>query len=148
MSHRVVRAGLEHLELLTSLFDDYRQFYEHASDPDGAGWFLRARLERGEAVMYLALEGGRAAGFTQLYPSFTSVSLRRLWILNDLFVAPDARGRGVGQALLEVAAAFAKSSGAKGLVLTTATDNGPAQRLYERAGWRRDHAFYTYTLEV
>ena len=87
----------------------------------------------------------KPAGFTQLYPSFSSVSLRRLWILNDLFVAPSARGHGVGAALLARARVWAEETWAKGLVLETAVDN-PAQRLYESMGWRRDEAALHYAL--
>ena len=83
-----------------------------------------------------------------LFPSFTSVGTARLFVLNDLFVAPAARGRGVGSALLDAAAAHARAAGAVRLVLQTATDNSPAQRLYERRGWTRDDAFVTYERSV
>lgn len=148
MSLQVIPAGLEHLEALAPLFDGYRQFYKQESDLTGAKAFLEARLQREESVVFLALEGTEALGFTQLYPSFSSVSMARLWILNDLFVNPAARGKGVGEALLARAAEFARETGAVGLQLETATDNYPAQGLYQRAGWRRETAFYTYVLGV
>jgi len=148
VSLQVVHAGPEHLEALAPLFDGYRQFYKQASDVNAARAFLGARLQREESVIFLALESARGLGFTQLYPSFSSVSMRRLWILNDLFVSPEARGKGVGEALLARAAEFARDSGAVGLQLETATDNFPAQRLYERCGWKRETDFYTYVLEV
>lgn len=145
---RVMRAGLEHLDVLVPLFDGYRQFYQQPSNLEGAREFLSERLERGESVIFLALsDSAEGLGFTQLYPSFSSVSMRRLWILNDLFVAPMARKLGVGQALMERARAFALESGAKGLTLQTAVDNLPAQSLYESLGWRRETEFYTYNLD-
>ena len=139
---------MEHLEIAAPLFDEYRQFYGQPSDPEGALTFLSERMAREESVLFLAVDGSRGLGFTQLYPSFSSVSMRRLWILNDLFVEPGERGRGVGAALLEQAARLAVESQAKRLVLATATDNVPAQRLYEKMGWEKDTAFYHYSLSV
>jgi ribosomal protein S18 acetylase RimI-like enzyme len=98
-------------------------------------------------VIYLAyLSQREAAGFTQLYPSFSSVSLKPLWILNDLFVRSDIRRGGVGRALLDRARQDAVESGAKGLILSTAVTNKPAQTLYESCGWQRDDEFTHYYL--
>ena len=74
--------------------------------------------------------------------------MKRLWILNDLFVAPQARRSGVGTALLEQARSFALQTHAKGLTLTTAIDNYTAQAAYEAAGWERENEFYAYNLRV
>jgi len=143
----LIRASLDHLEQLVPLFDGYRQFYKQPSDPEQCRRFLRERLDNDESVIFLALLDGQPAGLTQLYPSFSSVSLRRLWILNDLFVAPAARGRGVGAALLTRARDWAEETRAKGLVLETAIDN-PAQHLYESMGWRRDEGALHYALDL
>jgi GNAT superfamily N-acetyltransferase len=147
---RIIQATSEHLEALAALFDGYRQFYEQPSDLDGARAFLAERLERGESVLLLALldQEGQVipAGLAQLYPSFSSVSMRRLWILNDLYVAQAARKHGVGRALLLAAREYAERTGAKGLELMTARDNTAAQALYESMGWRRDEDFLPYTL--
>ncbi len=145
-SVEVVRATLDHLDPLTRLFDGYRQFYEQPSNLEGARLFLQARLERDESVIFMARLNGTSVGFVQLYPAFSSVSLKRLWILNDLFVAQVARRHGVATTLILRATAFARDSGAKGLVLETAHNNLTAQRLYERLGWRRDEEFYRYGL--
>lgn len=74
--------------------------------------------------------------------------MERLWILNDLFVAPGARRRGVAAALLEEARRLAVETRANGLELATVTDNLPAQSLYEKLGWRRDDAFHRYSLSL
>lgn len=143
----IIRANLEHLDALAVLFDGYRQFYQQKSDMAGAKAFLRERFRQGDSVIFIAMLNGTTVGFTQLYPSFSSVSMKRLWILNDLFVAQVARKRGVGEALLEHARQFAVETDAKGLVLETAHDNYAAQNLYERMGWRRDESYH-YTLLV
>jgi ribosomal protein S18 acetylase RimI-like enzyme len=144
---RIVRAGRNELDDLAPLFDGYRQFYGQRSDLPAARGFLRDRIERDESVIYLAYtNGGEAAGFTQLYPSFSSVSLKPLWILNDLFVRSDIRRGGVGRALLERARQHAVETGAKGLVLSTAVTNEAAQTLYESCGWQREDEFLQYHL--
>jgi GNAT superfamily N-acetyltransferase len=132
----------ERLELIAPLFDAYRQFFGRASDLDGARRFLDKRLSRGESVIFAVVEGERALGFTQLYPSFSSVSMRPIWILNDLYVAEDARRRGVGARLLSAARDYALRTGTARLVLATAVTNTKAQELYERDGWRRDTTFF------
>lgn len=142
----IVRAGHEHLDLLVPLFDAYRIFYEQSPDLDGARSYLQERLSYLESVIFLALDGETGLGFTQLYPSFTSVRMRRLWILYDLYVKHDARRRGIGRALMERAKTFAQSTGAQRLELSTAVDNWPAQTLYESLGYVRDQEFFHYEL--
>lgn len=143
----VIRAYPEHADQIAPLFDGYRQFYDQVSDIDAGRQFVLERLKHNESVIFLALDGKQSVGFTQLFPTFSSVSMRRLWILNDLFVVPAARRRGVARALLEQARQFAIETQAKGLVLETAIDN-PARYVYEALGWQRDTEFYHYSLLV
>jgi len=145
----VKRAGPGDLDAVAPLFDAYRQFYGQRSDLAAARAFLAERLARGESVIFVAVASeGEALGFAQLYPSFSSVSLRRLWILNDLFVGPGVRRGGVGRRLLERAREWAIETEAKGLILATAVTNTAAQALYESCGWRRDDEFQHYHLLV
>lgn len=146
----ITRAELDDLDLVVPLFDGYRQFYRQPSDPSRVRAFLADRLRNRDSVIFLArLAGERAPiGFTQLYPIFSSVSIGRALVLNDLFVAPSARGHGAGQALLERAAAFGREVGALYLELATAVTNATAQRLYQGAGWVRDTEFYHYALDL
>lgn len=139
----ISKATLSDLESLVPLFDAYRQFYQQASDPEGARAFLTARLEQEESVVFLAFDKGRAVGFTQLYPQFSSVGMDRNWLLNDLYVDESARKRGVASRLLEAARAWGRETAARWLVLETAVDNYAAQALYEKAGWQRvEEVFY------
>jgi GNAT superfamily N-acetyltransferase len=146
MTRSIIRATIEHIDLIAPLFDGYRQFYKKPSDLVRARQFIKDRLIRHESVIFLAMDEDQALGFTQLYPSFSSTSMQRLWILNDLFVAPAGRRSGVGEALLERARQFAVEDGAKGLMLETAVTNTTAQKLYERLGWQRDTEYYVYNL--
>ena len=146
---QVKRATAADSETIAPLFDAYRQFYQQATDLNGARAYLTERLEGGESVVFFALlDDGTPAGFTQLYPIFSSTAMQRAWLLNDLFVAPVARRAGVGRALLERAHAFAQETHAKELMLQTAVDNIPAQRLYESLGWQRDNDYYVYMLTL
>jgi GNAT superfamily N-acetyltransferase len=134
------------LDLLTPLFDGYRRFYGEASDLDLARRFLGERLGLGDTVLILAETGGRAVGFTHLFPVFSSTRCRRLWLLNDLFIDPASRTRGAGRALLLAARAHAEATGACGLELATAHTNIAARRLYESLGWKLDQTFRHYEL--
>ncbi len=138
MSLTVARAGIEDLEVVALLFDTYRQFYGQDSDHDGARAFLAARIAGDESVLLLARHARKGCGFVQLYPTFSSVRMGRVWTLNDLYVIPDARRHGVARALLAAATAHARATGALGLQLETAPSNHAAQALYRDAGWTLD----------
>jgi GNAT superfamily N-acetyltransferase len=138
----------ERVGLIAPLFDAYRQYYEQTPDLEGARRFLLERLQQGESVIFAVSEGENALGFTQLYPSFSSVSMGPIWILNDLFVVEKARRRGVGARLLMAARYYAIRTGAVRLVLSTGVENRTAQALYEQQGWKKDTAFFHYELEL
>jgi ribosomal protein S18 acetylase RimI-like enzyme len=144
------RASLEDLDALTTLFDGYRVFYKQPSDLVLAHAFIAERLQRGESVIFIARDSGNheALGFTQLYPMFSSVSARRIWVLNDLFVVPAARKRGVARALMDCARDFATEAGALRLILETAEDNHAAQALYESLGYVLESGERHYSLEL
>jgi ribosomal protein S18 acetylase RimI-like enzyme len=144
----VRQAGPADVDLVAPLFDAYRQFYRQPSDLALAREFLAERLDRQESVIFLAERDGCAVGFVQLYPLFSSTAARprRLWLLNDLFVAAAVRGGGVGRALLDRARRLAEETGAVGLELATARTNLAAQRLYQSLGYRLDDQFLRYEL--
>lgn len=146
MSYTIKRANGDDLEAVALLFDGYRVFYEQDSDIDRARDFMEERLLLEDSVVFLAVEDdtGRALGFAQLYPLFSSVSTQRSWLLNDLFVADAGRKKGVGEALMQRAEDHARETGTKGLTLNTAHTNTTAQRLYERMGYKLDTVFRTY----
>lgn len=144
----IERVTAAQLDLVVPLFDAYRRFYHQASDLAGASAFLHARQSRGESVLFADLDQGQAFGFAQLYPSFSSISLAPIWILNDLFVVPEARNRGIATTLIQTACQHAKSTGAVRVALATGVENYPAQRLYERLGWRRISGFFNYEIDV
>lgn len=139
---RIRQAALVDLDALSVLFDGYRQFYGRDSNLPAAKQFLSDRFNHAESVLFIAHDGSNPVGFTQLYPSFSSVSLGRIFILNDLFVNELGRRKGVGTALLCAAVEYAKAVGAIRLALSTALTNTAAQTLYESEGWERDDDFF------
>jgi len=146
---KIIQADLQHLDIIAPLFDSYRQFYEQEPDLPKARAFVEARLAEDESVIFLALdEDGNGLGFTQLYPSYCSVEAQHVWLLYDLFVAPEARRKGVGKKLMDEAKALGIESGAAWLKLDTAITNIPAQSLYENLGWEREEEFYAYFLQL
>ncbi len=144
----VRQAVLSDIETVALLFDEYRQFYGRESDVDAGRQFLLSRFNHGESVIFIATYEGESIGFTQLYPSFSSLSLARAFVLNDLYVKPAARRFGAGKQLLNSAAEYAQALGASWLTLSTAVTNESAQALYEKNGWQRDHEFLVYNLAV
>ncbi|MFC4103457.1 GNAT family N-acetyltransferase [Paenibacillus xanthanilyticus] len=146
----VKQAELADLDEVAALFNAYRVFYGQQPDLEGARGFLFDRLVYRQSVVWIARDeaSGEAAGFTQLYPIFSSVSMERVLVLNDLFVTEAHRKLGVGQRLLDAAKSYAVSVKAKGLQLSTAVDNAAAQRLYERNGYERDELYCHYFLRT
>lgn len=138
-------AALSDLNALSGLFNRYRVFYRQPDDPARAQCFLEQRLQRRDSVVFVAEALDRLIGFSQLYPTFSSVSAKSAWILNDLFVDADQRQRGVASALLRQALAYARDTGAAWVSLQTAPDNLAAQSLYQRFGFEQDRHYLTFT---
>jgi ribosomal protein S18 acetylase RimI-like enzyme len=139
----IKEATIQHLESLAPLFDAYRVFYEQQSDIDGAKQFLKDRISKQESYILIAIENDKIVGFTQIYPLFSSVSMQQMHLLNDLFVLPECRGKGIAGKLLDKAKTYAIRKGSKGLSLETHNSN-PAQALYERLGWEKDEEYLHY----
>ncbi len=142
------QAVLADIDTLVVLFDQYRQFYRQASDTQGARAFLLERIGNAQSVLFLAHDGDTPLGFVQMYPSFESISLGRKFIFNDLYVAQEARKRGVGKALIEVAAGYARALGCNSLGLSTARDNHTAQALYRATGWELEETYIEFNLPL
>ncbi|WP_010676748.1 GNAT family N-acetyltransferase [Bacillus timonensis] len=144
----IFQATIEDVESVSHLFNSYRMFYKQKSDLEGAKTYIKERMERKESVIFVVKDDQNYVGFTQLYPTFSSISMKRAWVLNDLYVDSKARKQGVGEMLLQKAKEYAIQTGAKYISLETAPDNDSAQRLYERNGYKRDSEFYHYELDL
>ncbi|ADG75760.1 GCN5-related N-acetyltransferase [Cellulomonas flavigena DSM 20109] len=145
---RVRPATPADLDALTRLFVGYQTFYGRPGDPAAARDFLAARQRDGDSVVLVAEAEGALVGFTQVYPTWSSLSMARVWVLNDLFVDPATRGTGAGRALVRAVLAAARAAGAVRISLSTQTTNTTAQALYVAEGFERDDEFWTYTTDV
>ncbi|WP_277585485.1 GNAT family N-acetyltransferase [Psychrobacillus antarcticus] len=144
----IFQATIEDLEGVSNQFNFYRMFYQQASDIEGAKTYIKSRIENKESVIFVVKDEHKYVGFTQLYPTFSSVSMKRTWLLNDLYVDATARKQGVGEMLLQKAKDYAVETEAKSISLSTAVDNHAAQRLYEKNGYVKDSEFYQYELSL
>jgi ribosomal protein S18 acetylase RimI-like enzyme len=140
----ILRATLNDLDSLTELFDLYRMFYQQKSNLTGAKEFIKERLTNEDSVIFMAIAENDPIGFVQLYPSFSSVSMKRTWVLNDLYVKENVRGKGFGEKLIKKAISFAEETDAKGVLLETGKENVTAQRLYEKIGFKRDTSHFYF----
>lgn len=144
----IVLANIDHLADVAMLFDHYRVFYHQISNFHGAEQFIADRFRNQDSTIFLALDDDNGVGFTQLYPSFSSVSMGRVWILNDLFVLPSHRQQGIATQLMQAAADYGRETGVIRLALATEKTNTEAQALYESLGYQLDQTFNHFVLTL
>lgn len=146
---KIEQTNISHVERLAMLFDRYRVFYKKQSDKDAAKFFLKERIEKNESVIFVSFdEHNQMTGFTQLYPLFSSTRMKRLWLLNDLFVDEQFRGKGFSIALIEKAKEHCRNTGGCGLILETAKSNTIGNNLYPKVGFELDHDHNYYSWDV
>lgn len=142
----VRRATVSDAEELGVLFDLFRQFYRQAPDLEGATNYIKSRLNYEDSAIYVASVNDKLIGFTQLYPLFSSVGMKRMWLLNDLYVLEDYRGKNWGHQLIDAAKRLAANTGAAAILIETEKTNIRAQKLYEEVGFEEpDTRFYYMT---
>ena len=131
----IIKAIIEDLDQLNELFDQYRKFYGKESDIAKSRAFLKDRILNNESEIFLAKEGNIYTGFVQLFPLFSSTRLKKFWLLNDLFVHPDHRGKGISKALIERAKQLCRDTKACGMYLETGKENIIGNSLYPSSGF-------------
>lgn len=144
---KIIEANLTHVNQVARLFDSYRVWYRKESNLSMGIEFLTERINRKESVIYACeLEDGTLVGFTQLYPIFSSTRMRRMWLLNDLFVDPDHRGKGISKMLIHRAKELCQSTNACGILLETEKSNDIGNQLYPATGFELEkNNFYFWT---
>lgn len=148
MKNSIRKANLQDLAQLSQLFDEYRTFYHKSSDFSAAQQFLSERLQNNDSEIFVAEEGGQVVGFTQLYPLFSSTRMKRYWLLNDLYVNPNFRGKGFSKALIERAKQLCRESDSCGMYLETGKDNQIGNQLYPGAGFKKYDEVNFYEWEI
>jgi GNAT superfamily N-acetyltransferase len=137
--------GSSDIQDVAALFDQYRIFYNKNPDLSGAVKFLSDRYDNRESVVFVAISSeNKIVGFTQLYPLFSSLRMKKMWLLNDLFVEELSRGRGISKLLILQAQGYCQETNACGLSLETDKLNVIANNLYMATGFLPDvdHNFY------
>lgn len=144
MEYEIKKASLEDLEATAELFNQYRIFYRQESDVEKGKAFLKERFLNSESDLFLVLVNNKAVGFVQLYKLFHYTKLQKQWLLSDLFVHSDYRGRGLSKALIERSKQWCVETGACGLMLETEKTNDIGNQLYPRCGFTYDssHNYY------
>lgn len=132
---------------LTTLFDNYRVFYENESDIENAKIFLFERLTHNDLIIFIAENAmDELMGFVQLYPIFSSTRMKRLWLLNDLYIKEKHRGKGISKDLIKASKQLCAETNACGILLETAKTNAIGNSLYEKSGFQLDneHNYYSW----
>lgn len=144
------KATFEDISQLAELFDQYRIFYHKESDIPSAENFLKERLEKTDSEVFVAEEAGKLTGFVQLYPIFSSTRMQRYWLLNDLYVNENHRGKGYSKELIEEAKELCRLSDACGILLETGKNNDVGNQLYPACGFERYDSvnFYEWTNKI
>ena len=145
---KIYKATPADANIIAPVFDLYRIFYKQKSNIEEASLYIKARLEANESVIFFIKDKERCIGFTQLYPTFDSVNLRKKIVLYDLYICEDYRRKGNGKILMDAAKDYAQLNKFGSIELSTNKGNIQGQSLYEALGYIRDQEFYSYDLEI
>ncbi len=149
MSIELKKVSISEINDIVELFDKYMIFYKHESNPEKYKTYLKNRLDNNEATIYLAYKSNtKPIGFVLNYHTFSSVSLGKIIVLNDLFVLEGYRKDGIGNKLINCSINLAKEMGAVRVDLGTAKDNFKAQSLYEKIGFIKDTEYFSYSFNI
>ena len=138
------QATIQDLQRIVPIFDSYREYFGQKKDPEMVEEFLFDRFEHLESVFFIAEQRGEVIGFAQLYPVFSSLTLQRVWLLNDFFIAEVFRSSGVGSQLFTAVKEFTLLTKSKGIELSVEHINKKAWSFWEQQGFKQDEEFRYY----
>jgi len=144
----IIQAKDENLQDTVSLFEKYRSFYNMPSNFDSARQFITERFSKRDSLIFLAFQKNTAVGFMQIYPSFSSVAMKPIWILNDLFIDSSVRRSGCATSMLQFLNKQAVKNKIFSIKLSTAVDNHSAKALYDSLGYKLVANFDNYSKTV
>lgn len=147
----IIKATSNDLPLIMPLFDGYRQFYEQPSDLEASSRYITDRLDKSESVIFLVYENlngkKEGIGFAQLYATFSSVTLKKFWVLHDLYVKDNFRKQGIAKILINKCKEMAHENAPLGIVIESRISNQSAQHLFDAVGFVKEGEHYFYYLE-
>ena len=135
---KVREAKLSDLKNLSFLFNSYRMFYGKKFDLEVAEEFLRSRIEKKDSKIFVCDFNNELSGFVQLYPLFSSTRVSKYWLLNDLYVDVNKRGKGFSKLLIERSKELVIESKACGMMLETEKSNDIGNKLYPSTGFKKN----------
>jgi GNAT superfamily N-acetyltransferase len=138
------QAAIQDLSKLVPIFDDYREYFGQQKDPAAVDQFLFEKFEHLESVIFIAQLEDEVVGFAQLYPVFSSLTLQRVWLLNDFFIAEEFRGSGVGTQLFARVKEYTLLTRSKGIEVSVEHTNKKAWAFWENQGFKMDEEFRFY----
>lgn len=140
----VRQASILDLSKIIPVFDSYREYFKQERNPKEVEKFLFDKFEHLESVIFIAEQNNEVIGFAQLYPIFSSLTLQRVWLLNDFFINEGYRNKGIGRHLFEKVKEFTLLTKSKGIELSVEHLNEKAWRFWEGQGFRLDEEFRYY----
>ncbi|MGX6444843.1 N-acetyltransferase family protein [Neobacillus sp. K501] len=149
MNHtvKIRQATIVDVPNLVPIFDEYREYFKQQKNPAEVERFLFEKFEHLESVIFLAEIDSEVIGFAQVYPIFSSLTLKRVWLLNDFFIFEAYRNRGVGSELFRKVKEFSILTKAKGIELSVEHVNEKAWQFWERLGFKIDDEFRYYSTQ-
>ena len=138
------QAAIQDLPRIVPIFDAYRVYFMQEKDPVMAERFLFEKFEHLDSVIFIAEQQNEVIGFAQLYPIFSSLTLQRVWLLNDFFIAEEFRNCGVGTQLFARVKEFSLLTKSKGIELSVEHTNIKAWEFWEKQGFKQDEEFRYY----
>jgi GNAT superfamily N-acetyltransferase len=138
----------DEVDEMLPLIRAYCEFYGTEPKDEGLRWMFRTLIsDPSQGAVFIARDGGRAVGFATLDWKWSSLKAARIGYLEDLFVDPEARGRGIADALIEACAQRCRELGMPAMAWQTAPDNHRAQQVYNRTGAEFD-TYLEYDLKL
>lgn len=145
---KILEATLEHINITSDLFTKYLFFYQKTPNKEICKRYIEDRIKNNESKILIAYIDNEPVGFCQLYFSFSSLSLAKTAILNDLYVESSYRNKGVGKKLIEEAEKFSKNNGYISIQLETEKTNNSAITLYENLGYQTSDSYLHYSKSI
>ncbi len=144
----IKQASLFYLEPLCLLFEQYRDFYHVPVAKKQNRHFLAQRIKNKDSIIFIIFEQQQASGFINIYPSYSSIAMQPMWIINDLFITPSCRRKGLATQLMKETIRYANKNEVFSIKLATSVDNIAAQSLYSSLGFQLNNEFNYYTKQL
>ena len=132
------------IDQVAVLLEEFRLLYGAPPDLEKTLQYLKDRFENEQSKIFIALDGNEYLGFCQMYPTFSSISLKKLYILKELYVVKSHRKKGVAKELIQHAEKSAKRFNTIGLIIETRITNQSALKFYDSVGYLKEgeHIYY------